>query len=65
MLALIRFGCAMASSIGFASIRLTTPPKYEEVVSALPESTRSRFPSDPKELSSRIDNKISSIASSQ
>jgi putative nucleotidyltransferase with HDIG domain len=64
MLALIRFGCEIADSIGFAAVRLATPRNYLELVSALPERPRSRFHVDPKDLAARIDNKINSIISS-
>jgi diguanylate cyclase (GGDEF)-like protein/putative nucleotidyltransferase with HDIG domain len=62
MLSLIRCACAMADSIGFAAVRLSTLRDYQELVSELPERARSYFAMDPKELGSRIDGKINSIA---
>jgi putative nucleotidyltransferase with HDIG domain len=65
LLAVIRFACAMADSIGFASIHLAAPRNYEELVCTLPKRLQSRFQVNPEELASRIDNKINSILSVQ
>jgi len=63
-LALVCSACMIADSIGFAAVRLSRPVNYQEIISGLPERTRSHFPSDANELRSRIDAKIRSIVSS-
>jgi len=63
-LALVASACMIADAIGFAAVRLSTPLNYQEIISALPERTRSHFPADADELRSRIDAKIKSIVSS-
>jgi diguanylate cyclase (GGDEF)-like protein/putative nucleotidyltransferase with HDIG domain len=63
-LALVASACMIADSIGFAAVRLSKPGNYQEIISALPERTRSHFPADANEMGSRIDAKIRSIVSS-
>ena len=63
LVAIIRFSCMMADTLGFEVIRPLQPRKYEELLAELPELHRKQISSDPAELSFRIATKINSIES--
>ena len=63
LLAVIRFSCNMADTIGFATAPSLKCRSYQELTSTLPERVRERFSAEPEELAFHIANKINSVES--
>jgi putative nucleotidyltransferase with HDIG domain len=60
---LIAPSCALADSLGFATIRYRLPRSYAEILADFPEPARKRFPNDAEELASEIASEIKVIES--
>lgn len=61
LVALIHYGCRLADTLGFAAIRVREPHPFGELLAALPERARARFPQDPTALSAEVAAKISPL----
>ncbi len=57
----VRHSCMIADALGFDVIDGLPHRSYDEILSALPERDRGRFPRDPSELANFIANKINLI----
>lgn len=60
LLNIVRISCRMADSLGFAGARHAVP-KYEELVSVLPEAMQRRFEFSAQELSQLIAERVGSV----
>lgn len=62
MVALIRWSCNMAGTLGFSATPLVARPEYELLVGALPEQARSHFGEHAKDLAAKIEAKVNALA---
>jgi putative nucleotidyltransferase with HDIG domain len=58
---LIPPSCGLADALGFTVVKYRSPRSYAKILAEFPESARSRFPADAKELASEIANEIKVI----
>lgn len=63
LLAVIRFSCSMADTIGFATAPSLKCRSHQELTGTLPERVREQVSAEPDELAFHIANKINSIES--
>jgi len=63
LLALVRFSCQMADTLGFAAVRPFNPASYRDLLAELPERERDRLGPNAEKLTFQIASKINSIES--
>jgi len=61
MLALVRCGCVLADSVGFAAVQPLHPLKFEDILKNLPQAVLRRFGHSQEQLALRVATKINSM----